>query len=283
MIGLDPQGRQPWRAGLAGKALGGYVLEAVIGRGRGSTVHLARSADGARIALKAAKRPKDFRAEFALARSLRHPHMVSVQDHGHDGGHAFLAMEHCAGGDLARRAPDPADAGALFLQAAQALAHLHANGWVHRDVKPANLLLRADGSLALADLGSAARRGAGASAVANIVLGTPRYAAPEQSQGAPADPAADVYGLGLVLHEWLCGQPAHAGQTTTELLCQHLLAPVPPLPARHAGWQPLLDAMLAKEAGRRPADGAAVLRQLKQLPCGPAPFPAGTQGPRNPS
>ncbi|MES2938915.1 MAG: serine/threonine-protein kinase [Pseudomonadota bacterium] len=265
-------------------ALGGYALEAAVGRGRGSTVYLARSVDGARVALKAAKRAKDFHAEFAVARSLRHPYVVDVLDHGIDGGQAFLVMEHCAGGDLARCPPQPADAGAMFLQAAEALAYLHRQGWVHRDVKPANLLLRADGSLALADLGSAARRGEGGSAVADIVVGTPRYAAPEQSRGAPAEPAADVYALGLVLYEWLCGRPAYPGETIIELLCQHLLAQVPPLPARHAGWQPLLDAMLAKEAGRRPADGAAVLRQLKQFPSIPEPSPGGgAEGLRNPS
>ncbi|MBA2674289.1 MAG: serine/threonine protein kinase, partial [Ramlibacter sp.] len=151
-------------------------------------------------------------------------------------------------------------------------------------------LVAADGAPVLLDFGIATALTPDAARALRLTLTgagpgplTAAYASPEQVRGGPVTTATDVYGLGLVLHEWLCGQPAHAGETTTELLCQHLLAPVPPLPARHAGWQPLLDAMLAKDAGRRPADGAAVLRQLKQLPCGPGPFPAGAQGPRNPS
>lgn len=150
-------------------------------------------------------------------------------------------------------------------QAAGALDSIHRLGWVHRDVKPANLLLRANGTLALSDFGCACRRGEGASSQEGAMVGTPRYAAPEQSRGAPADPAEDVYSLGACLYEMLCGHPLYPGETPTELLGQHLLAPVPRLPSQLASWQPLLDAMLAKDTRQRLADGHAVLRQLQRI------------------
>jgi serine/threonine-protein kinase PpkA len=278
---MGPQGQARggaiarWRAldqamhAAGGGVVAGFRLEALIGRGRGSMVHRACPPAGEAVALKLARRaalarmgrPPDFGAECERARALRHPHVLRVLDHGIAGDHAFLAMEHCAGGDLARHPPRPDDVGAVVLQAAEALAHLHAQGWVHRDVKPANLLRRADGSIALGDFGSAARQGE-RPAMPGIAIGSPRYAAPEQTQGAPAAAAADVYGLGLALYEWLCGRPAHPGETPSELLGQHLLAEVPPLPTAHAAWQPLLDRLLAKDARGRPADGAAVLREL---------------------
>ena len=163
---------------------------------------------------------------------------------------------------IAPAAPLAQEAALLRTLAHPHVIRLHAEGrdergFVHRDVKPANLLVRTDGSLALADFGSAVRIGEGASDAA--AAGSPRHAAPEQSAGAPAAPTADVYALGTVLHEWLTGEPPFAGETAAELAAQHLVAPVPRLPAPLAHWQPLLDAMLATRPAARLADGAAVL------------------------
>ena len=253
----------------------GYRLEAVLGRGRHSTVYLARDLRGdRRVALKLAT-VRDLAGasaalaigqEFAALSALAHPHILRVFDHGMEDCTAFMAMEYANGGPLARRtgALGQATVLSLLAQAAGGLAWLHRRGWVHRDLKPANLLLRADGSLALGDLGSAARRGHGG-VTPGTMIGTPLYAAPEQTEGAPAHPTADVYALGACLYELLCGSPPYPGETSIELLGQHLLAPVPRLAPEHARWQPLLDAMLAKDPAGRPADGAAVLGQLRAI------------------
>ena len=254
----------------------GYHIEATLGRGRSSVVYLAHEGRHARkVALKVARRAqlaatapaRDFSREFAVAGALAHPHVLEVFDHGIAGDDAFLSMEVATGGHLGLQptALHPSRAVLLLRQAAGALGRLHQQGWVHRDVKPANLLLRADGSLALADFGCARRQGMIDPQPPGCVAGTPRYAAPEQSQGAAAQPAADVYGLGAVLYEMLCGQPLFPGETLTELFCQHQLAPVPRLPAVRAGWQPLLDAMLAKDPRERPADGNALLHALQRV------------------
>ncbi|TWO70627.1 serine/threonine protein kinase [Caenimonas sedimenti] len=244
----------------------GYRLGGLLGRGRTGRVFLAHPAGGHEpVALKMTRQTAGFGREYALAARLAHPGVIRVLAHGETGGEAFLAMEFAAGGHLGTLAGrvDDDQARAILLQAAEALATVHHQGWVHRDVKPANLLLRADGTLALADFGCACPRGAGGGQPAGTVIGTPRYAAPEQSAGAPADPAADVYSLGAVFHELLTGQPPFPGVTLTELLGQHLLAPLPRLGPRHALWQPLLDAMLAKDPGERLSDGQALLDALQ--------------------
>lgn len=259
--------------------MAGYQLESVLGRGRNSVVYLARRQRGERrVALKlAAPRPlgarpaaQDLAGEFAALAALSHPHVIQCVEQGvaqgANGGQAWLAMEYAALGPVSQQPlpMPPARVLTLLRQAAAALAALHARGWVHRDVKTAHLLLRSDGSLALADFGSACPRGQTGALPAGALAGTPRYAAPEQMQGAPAEPSADIYSLGVCLHEMLAGTPPFPGQTMTELLGQHLLAPVPRLPAPLAGWQPLLEAMLAKDPQRRPADGLALGARLEE-------------------
>jgi eukaryotic-like serine/threonine-protein kinase len=254
--------------------LAGFELEGVIGRGRRSIVYLARRPGNAQsVALKvvrnaqlqgpgAAKAPAQ---EYETLAALAHPHVIRPIGHGEAGDVAWLAMEYAAGGSLAREKgpPGAARAATLLREAAGALAWIHEQGWVHRDVKPANLLLRADGTLALGDFGSACRTGSESQEPAGTVIGTPRYAAPEQSEGAPAEPAADVYSLGVCLYEMLTGRPLYPGETLIELLGQHLWAPVPRLGDELSPWQPLLDAMLAKDASQRPSGGQAVLERLQ--------------------
>lgn len=244
--------------------MAGYQLESVLGRGRNSVVYLARPQRGeGRVALKLAAR--DMAGEFAALAGASHPHVIQGVDRGVQGDQAWLAMEYAALGPVSGQPLPmaPARVLALLRQAAAALAALHARGWVHRDVKTAHLLLRADGTLALADFGSACPRGETGGLPAGALAGTPRYAAPEQMQGAPAEPSADIYSLGVCLHEMLAGAPPFPGQTVSELLAQHLLAPVPRLPAPLAAWQPLLEAMLAKDPQRRPADGRALRARLE--------------------
>ncbi|RYY93618.1 MAG: serine/threonine protein kinase, partial [Comamonadaceae bacterium] len=140
---------------------------------------------------------------------------------------------------------------------------------------------RADGTAVLADFGLAVRAGAvDAAALPGAIVGTPRYVAPEQLQGGPATPAADIYGLGVVFHQMLAGVPPFGGQTLMEVLSQQLVAVAPRLPAACAALQPLCDAMLAKQPTERLADADALLARIAGLPADLLPIPAGDAGNR---
>lgn len=248
----------------------GYAMLRELRTSRRSSAWLARDeATGSEVVLKLQPAAaSNLHREWQVASQLQGANVLRVHDCGRFGGWAWLAMEHVAGGDLAmhlRECPTQVQALAWLQQAACGLAQLHRHGYVHRDVKPANLLLRADRTLVLADFGLAARSGEAAAGLQHGALtGTPRYVAPEQLQGAPATPAADVYGLGVLLHEMLCGRPPFNGETLMEVLSQHLLAPPPRLPAAAADLQPLLDRMLAKEVQDRLPHADAVLGLLGQ-------------------
>jgi serine/threonine protein kinase len=267
-----------WPAALAGlptradavPQIPGYRLLRAIGSGRRSTAWLAIDlADGSDVVLKLESAAAGaLQREAAIAGRVQGRNLVRVHAHGRTARWSWLAMEHVSGSDLARRMRgglDRAQALALLAQAAEALAQLHRQGLVHRDVKPANFLLRADGTLVLADYGLVVVAGAtDREANAGALFGTPRYVAPEQLQGAPALPAADVYSLGVLAHEMLCGRPPFPGETLMEVLSQHVLAHPARLPEPLADLQPLVDRMLAKEVQCRLRDADAVLGLMGQ-------------------
>ncbi len=237
-----------------------WTLQRLVGRGRHANVWLAGDSQGGpAVALKVAR--TRMTQEWEALRALACKQVPKAFDHGTlADGRSYLALEYCSGGPFARTLPMTSDAvESLLHDAASALAAIHAQGWVHRDVKPAHFLARGDGSHVLCDFGSACRTGAGRRAGEPAVTGTPRYAAPEQTQGAPAQPSADVYSLGVCVYELLTGKAPFSGETLIEVFSQHVRAPAPRLPARLGAWQPLLDAMLAKDPQERPSDGAAVL------------------------
>jgi serine/threonine protein kinase len=252
----------------------GYEVQRRVGQGRMSTAWLAHDRRrGGEVVLKVlnagcggdAARHASFAQEFAIPLAINNKHVIRVFDQCLDGPHSYIAMEYLDGGDVAgwiRRGIAASEAVSLLRQAAMALAQVHDQGFVHCDVKPANLLLRSCGELVLADFGLARRAGAMRPAIQGAVFGTPRYAAPEQTRGDRANAAVDVYSLGVLFYEMLRGAPPFTGPSALELQCQHVMAAVPRLPPELARFQPLIDAMLEKDAYRRLPDGVAVLQQL---------------------
>jgi hypothetical protein len=212
-----------------------------------------------------------FRAEAKASARLSHPGIVSVYDYGEDTDAAYLAMELVDGQPLStvlgrRGKLTPTETMSLVAQAAEALAAAHAEGLVHRDVKPANLLLRPDGRVKVTDFGIV--RAADTSTITHdgSVLGTVAYMSPEQVRGQKATAASDLYSLGVVAYECLSGsRPYMAGESIAVALA-HLHDPVPPLPTEVPnGVQQLVLRMLSKDPADRPDSAAAVADTARRL------------------
>jgi hypothetical protein len=200
-----------------------------------------------------------FRREAVSAARIHHPNVALVYDVGEHRGRPFMVMELVPGGTvedrLARGRPPRATALAWIGQTAAALDAAHAAGVVHRDVKPANLLLDAEGRVKVADFGIArvvGERGATLTE-AGTVLGSSGYASPEQAQGLPATPASDVYALGGVAFELLTGERPFAPRTGVAELTAHAYAPVPSARERDPDVPPGVDAVLARALAKDPA------------------------------
>jgi hypothetical protein len=256
----------------------GYRVLSKIGEGGMSNVFLAeRESDGTQVALKILNsRPSDdkqllqrFIHESALISDIDHPNVVKIYDNGFTEDYAYIAMEYFTGGslkDVIDRGLTPRQALSLLAQAAAALAEIHRLGIVHRDVKPANMMLRADGTMVLADFGIAKRtEGSMDRTVHGEFFGTPYYISPEQANGKQATERSDIYSLGIIFYEMLMNQRPYVGESIVELVSQHVHAPVPRLPQALDDYQGLLDGMMAKDPAERLQNADEVLAAIDRV------------------
>jgi serine/threonine protein kinase len=234
-----------------------------------------------------------FRGEARTMATINHPGVVDVYDYGSDQQLAFLVMEYVEGDALARTLSrvgrlTPARTMALVAQAADALQAAHANGIVHRDVKPGNLLVRPNGTLVLTDFGIARSDMVGQLTMAGSVLGTASYISPEQASGSVATAASDVYALGVVAYQCLSGHRPFDGATPIEIAMKHVRDTPRPLPADiPPAVRAIVDRALAKDPAARWATAAAMAAVARQaassLATTSAQQPVRTNGPVSPA
>jgi CRP-like cAMP-binding protein/tRNA A-37 threonylcarbamoyl transferase component Bud32 len=270
-------------AGPAGLRFGSYRAVEQIGVGGMSTVysavHVVDQTAAAVKVLPAAwgKMPElreRLRREATALRGIAHPRVIAVLEAGavdeRLGGGYYLAMEwipHALDRVLRAQYPEPLDAERALSIArgvAEGLGAIHVAGFVHRDVKPSNILLRPDGTPVLTDLGLAAVLDEAASAgqltPTDVIMGTADYISPEQVAGLRVDERSDLYALGIVLYEMAAGHVPYAGRTPLETLRAQVDEPPPPLPARVApAMRALIERALQKDPARRHGSAAELI------------------------
>jgi eukaryotic-like serine/threonine-protein kinase len=274
---------RPWpdRSHLAGR----YHLEEPIASGGAAIVWRAFDENLSRsVAIKLlhphhATDPtvvERFERESRAAAQLNHPNAVRIYDTGREDDLVFLVMEHVDGPSLREVLKDlgplePLAVAALGEQVASALGEAHAHGLVHRDVKPANILLASDGTVKVTDFGIAKALSGADATLTNpgTVVGTAAYVAPEQLEDASVDARADIYALGVVLYECLTGRPAFSGDTPTATAAMRLTYELMPPRQLRSDVPRALDDVIVRATRRdrtdRFADGSAMAATLAAM------------------
>ena len=278
--------------GLIGGTLGRYRIEGLLGRGGMATVYRALDPVFDRtVAIKVlspqlareAQFTERFQREARSMARLQHPHILPVHDVGEQGGSVFLVMQYVERGNLHEHLSAQRRAGELYPERAlgileavgSALDYAHTRGVVHRDVKPQNILLTANGYPYLTDFGIAkvldGEQPVAAISLANAIIGTPEYMSPEQAQGQPLDGRADLYSLGVILYELFTGRTPFraesAEDTPITILIRHAGAQPPAPSALNPTLGPAIEAVLLRALAKRPderyPDGATLFEALR--------------------
>ena len=238
----------------------GYRTLRMIGEGGMAQVYLAeRMSDGMQMVLKVLDpglRSSDtflkrFEREYRLLASLENEYVARIYDHGFSGEQPYIAMEYLSGGTLAARMHEGMTSLAalrLTSQIAKALDAIHTHDIVHRDLKPQNIMFRDNGRPVIVDFGLAKELDSNSDLTRHgEVMATPRYMSPEQCMGRPADARSDLYSLGAIFYEMLTGRRLYGDEGPAGLVYMHVHGPVPQLPERLAGYQTIIDRLMAKK------------------------------------
>ncbi len=244
--------------------LPGYRIIDKVGEGGMANIFLAeREEDNLQVVLKvldiANVENKDslrrFIREYRLIGQLDHPNIARIYERAFAHSYAYIAIEYCPNGDLSQRLkkPLPTETAVSYMrQIGEGIGAAHKVGIIHRDMKPGNILFRADDSLAITDFGIAKILG-DTSELTEVgqIVGTMFYISPEQIRGKGINKYSDLYSLGVMFYKMLTGEFPFYGESVEQILQAHLMDPAPKLPKNLASFQPIIDGLLAKDTDER--------------------------------
>jgi len=249
----------------------GYDLRRCLSSNENSSIHTAFSAEQCKeVVIKMLNRGRGslsrdsqfarFIDEFKILHDIDDPAVAEIYDFRVTSQYCYIAMEYFEQGHLGGALLDclaPPDALKIAMEIAQALSIIHMAGVVHRDLKPGNIMLRDDGTIALIDFGIS-KSASMPTGDGWIISGTPYYMSPEQANGEATDERTDLYALGVIVYQMLVGEKPYSGADANEILKNQCESPIPKLPADIAEYQTLIDRLLAKA----PQDRIASAREL---------------------
>jgi serine/threonine protein kinase len=208
---------------------------------------------------------KRFIKEAQTAAQLNHPNIITIHDVGETGDSHYIVMEYLEE-SLSERLKQkgflpPLEALEVVNKIASALDYAHGKGFIHRDIKPDNIMFRSDGTVVLVDFGIARAMDSTTHLTrTGMSIGTPHYMSPEQCRGEKIDGRSDIYSLGVQFYEIIMGEVPYKAENTAGIIIKHIQEPVPRLPDRLSRYQPLIDKMMAKERDKRFQGGEELIQ-----------------------